>query len=69
MKLFPFICCKEGWQGWAHGLKLGNVEIFIFLNFNCYACEITNKKIAVEPRCTNSSLTQRPEYNGKFRLF
>ena len=31
--------------------------------------KITNKKITVEPRCTNNSLTQKPEYNGKFRLF
>ena len=31
--------------------------------------EITNKKITVEPRCTNTSLTRRPEYNRKFRLF
>ena len=31
--------------------------------------KITNKKITVEPRCMNTGLTQKPEYNREFCLF
>ena len=31
--------------------------------------KITKKKITVEPRCMNTGLTQKPEYDREFCLF
>ena len=31
--------------------------------------KITNKKITVEPRCMNTGLTKKPEYNREVCLF